>query len=265
MISIQPEAEADRVAARGAQPQWPTQNHNRHSQQQVQLNSNATRCKLHQVNGLDSHTSNHHRHLQVCHGHNRRRRRRKGVATMAPLSPLLLFIVILSQLATSWAFNLDSQNAIVHQGAAGSYFGYSVAQHRDRLQSWLLVGAPRANTEQPDTRQAGAVFKCPTTSAKSCQPIPFDNNGPSVIKLQGETKQSDNKTMQYFGATLASANDNGTIVACAPQYVYHSTNLRRRDPVGACYVSRGSFSGFLEYSPCRIDGWYHHIFDYIFN
>lgn len=156
-----------------------------------------------------------------------------------------------------YAFNIDTQSAIVHQGPAGSYFGYSVAQHRDRKVNYLLVGAPKAQTDQPKAKEAGAVYRCsPINPKDSCQQIPFDPNGSSVIQLGGEQKQSDDKSHQWFGASLQSATDNGSIVACAPRYVYYSSNLKRRDPVGTCWVSRGSFTGFLEYSPCRLNGNY---------
>lgn len=153
-----------------------------------------------------------------------------------------------------FAFNIDTQSAVVHQGPSGSYFGYSVAQHRDRGVSWLLVGAPKAQTDQPKTKEAGAVYRCTPSNAKACQQIPFDPNGSSVIQLGKEPRQSDEKSHQWFGASLQSANENGSILACAPRYTYFSTNLKRRDPVGTCWVSRGSFTGFLEYSPCRING-----------
>lgn len=152
------------------------------------------------------------------------------------------------------AFNIDTQLAIVHQGPPGSHFGYTVAQHRDRGVSWLLVGAPKAQTDQPKTKEAGAVYRCTPNNSKACQPIPFDPNGSSVMQLGAERRQSDDKSHQWFGASLASATENGSILACAPKYVYYSTNLKRRDPVGTCWVSRGSFTGFLEYSPCRING-----------
>ena len=152
------------------------------------------------------------------------------------------------------AFNLDTQTPLVHSGPQNSYFGYSVAQHRDRGSNWLLVGAPRAQTDQARTKDAGAVYRCAPSTTKACQQIPFDPNGSSSISLRDQVVQSDEKAHQYFGASLASASDNGSIVACAPKYVYYSTNLKRRDPVGTCWVSRGSFSGFLEYSPCRLNG-----------
>lgn len=165
------------------------------------------------------------------------------------------FVLLISKNPTR-AFNIDIQSAIVHQGPANSYFGYSVAQHKDRGVSWLLVGAPKAQTDQPKTREAGAVYRCSPTSPKACQQVPFDPNGSSVIQLRGEERQSDDKSYQWFGASLQSANENGSIVACAPRYVYYSTNLKRRDPVGTCWISRGSFNGFLEYSPCRLNGKY---------
>lgn len=149
------------------------------------------------------------------------------------------------------AFNIDTQSAVIHQGDKGSYFGFSVAQHKDRGVSYLLVGAPKAQTDQPGTKQTGAVYKCTPINNRSCQQIPFDPTGSSTIKIKGETKQADDKSYQWFGASLHSANDNGSFVACAPQYVYFSASLKRRDPVGTCWVSRGSFIGFLEYSPCR--------------
>lgn len=152
------------------------------------------------------------------------------------------------------AFNVDTQSAIVHSGPAGSYFGYSVAQHRDRATNWLLVGAPKAQTDQPKTKESGAVYRCAPNNSKACQQIPFDPNGSSVLNMRGESVQSDDKSHQWFGSSLHSATDNGSIVACAPRYVYFSTNFKRRDPVGTCWVSRGSFNGFLEYSPCRLNG-----------
>lgn len=179
-------------------------------------------------------------------------RQRPGRLALA--SWVLLTLVASLPPPSLFAFNVDTQSAVVHQGPAGSYFGYTVAQHRDRGVSWLLVGAPKAQTDQPLTQNAGAVYRCAPNNSKACQQIPFDPNGSSVIQLEKEKKQSDDKSHQWFGASLQSATENGSIVACAPKYVYYSSNLRRRDPVGTCWVSRGSFSGFLEYSPCRLNG-----------
>ena len=55
------------------------------------------------------------------------------------------------------SFNLEPKIAIVKRGPAGSYFGYSVAQHqivdRNSLNSIALVGAPRDNSSQSGTER----------------------------------------------------------------------------------------------------------------
>lgn len=39
--------------------------------------------------------------------------------------------------------------------------------------------------------------------------------------------------------------------ACAPRYVYLSTQLNKREPVGTCYLARSGSTRFEEFSPCR--------------
>jgi hypothetical protein len=197
----------------------------------------------------------------------RTKTKRTRSATSAPSTPLLSALAAILLLVaqppqpqqrrphnTAQAFNIDTQSATVHAGPPGSYFGYTVAQHRDRNQFWVLVGAPKAETSQPRVERGGAVYRCSPTPARACQQIPFDPNGHSMISVGDSKVQSDDKSHQWFGGSLQSSSDNGSIIACAPRYVYYTANLRRRDPVGACWISRGSFAGFLEYSPCRING-----------
>ncbi|WAR14263.1 ITA8-like protein [Mya arenaria] len=40
-------------------------------------------------------------------------------------------------------------------------------------------------------------------------------------------------------------------MACAPRYVYFSSRLDKREPVGTCYVARPSSTDYEEYSPCK--------------
>lgn len=145
----------------------------------------------------------------------------------------------------AFAFNLDPQSATVHKGPEGSYFGFSVAQHRDRQESWLLVGAPRAQTNQNAVKLAGAVYKCSPTYSTSCQQVVFDPNGSSP---------SEDKTLQGFGSTVQSATENGSIVACAPRYVYMFPMFKKQGPIGTCRMLDSSFNGSRNYSPCKIDG-----------
>lgn len=180
----------------------------------------------------------------------------KSTRLLIKLSILFLAATLTSSPIT--AFNLDNRTALIHHGPAGTYFGFDVALHRDRTNNWLLVGAPRAQTNQPGVERGGAVYRCSAEAMDACQQVPFDQTGHSMTRIGGRPEQADSKSNQWMGAVVRSSGSNvaggtesGFIVACAPRYVYFSTNFRRREPVGTCWVSRGSFTGFLEYSPCR--------------
>lgn len=174
------------------------------------------------------------------------------------LGPLLCLLVVLRTCPLGWAFNVDLPSALVHRGPDGSMFGFAVTVHRDRGFNWLLVGAPDAQTQQPNVDRGGAVFRCSTEVAGSCQVLPFDQLGPTEVPVGRRLERTDDKSGQWFGATLHSAGEDSSIVACAPRYVYFSVNRRRREPVGTCFVSRSSFTGFQEYSPCKTSAWGHH-------
>jgi len=155
------------------------------------------------------------------------------------------------------AFNVDVESAVVYQGRQDSLFGFSVAAHRDQDTGWVLVGAPEAETDQKrwGVSKPGAVFRCQTTTPYSCQVIPFDTTG----NINDSNSQIlDEKSNQWFGATVASSGEDGVVVACAPRYVYFSINKKRREPVGTCFTAIDSFTRFSEYSPCRTAAWGYH-------
>ncbi|GFV97537.1 uncharacterized protein TNCV_2040451 [Trichonephila clavipes] len=78
--------------------------------------------------------------------------------------------------------------------------------------STLLVGAPKAQTDQPGVEQGGAVYRCSIDSPNMCQMIPFDTSGPGQINLRGQKENMDDKSHQWFGATVHSSGENGAIV-----------------------------------------------------
>lgn len=145
-------------------------------------------------------------------------------------------------------FNLDTQNYAKFGGHSESMFGFSVATHRLRSDSWVLIGAPKAQSQQPNVERGGSVFRCRIDQDNNCEEVPFDTKGSNVDQNKIEI---DSKSNQWFGATVHSAGENGPIVACAPRYVYYGTKGDRRDPVGTCYVSSPDFRNYSEYSPCR--------------
>ncbi|KAK2531305.1 Itga8 [Columba livia] len=88
--------------------------------------------------------------------------------------PLLLLSALLGAPALV-AFNLDEEKLTVYSGPPGSYFGYSVDFYiPDPSTVSVLVGAPKANTTQPDIVEGGAVYYCAWPAAR-CRQIPFDN------------------------------------------------------------------------------------------
>ena len=70
----------------------------------------------------------------------------------------LVMMVMMIMTPAVISFNLEPKIAVVKRGPAGSYFGYSVAQHqvveRSSLRSVALVGAPRDNSSQPGTTRS---------------------------------------------------------------------------------------------------------------
>ncbi|NWS42192.1 ITA8 protein, partial [Probosciger aterrimus] len=163
--------------------------------------------------------------------------------------PLLLLSALIWAPALV-AFNLDEEKLTVYSGPPGSYFGYSVDFYiPDSSTVSVLVGAPKANTTQPDIVEGGAVYYC-AWPATHCKQIPFDNTNNRKIKVNGTREPIEFKTNQWFGATVKAHKEK--VVACAP--LYHWRTLKdspEKDPVGTCYVAIQNFSTYAEYSPCR--------------
>ncbi|XP_044534855.1 integrin alpha-8 [Gracilinanus agilis] len=170
-------------------------------------------------------------------------------------APLWGFWTALGMLCSpvSQAFNLDVDKLTVYSGPEGSYFGYAVDFHiPDQRTVSILVGAPKANTSQPDIVEGGAVYYCPwpATGDVHCKQIPFDTTNNRKIRVNGTKEPIEFKSNQWFGATVKA--HKGKVVACAPLYHWRTLKAtREKDPVGTCYVAIQNFSAYAEYSPCR--------------
>ncbi|XP_069585550.1 integrin alpha-8 [Ranitomeya imitator] len=150
------------------------------------------------------------------------------------------------------AFNLDVDKVTVYSGPQNSYFGYSVDFYiPDSHTTGVLIGAPKANTSQPEIVEGGAVYYCPFPSTGTpCKRIPFDNTSNRQARINGSKQTLEFKSQQWFGATVRSHKEK--VVACAPLYHWRSVKeASERDPVGTCYVAVQNFSTYAEYSPCR--------------
>uniref|UniRef100_A0A8C3ID57 Integrin subunit alpha 5 n=1 Tax=Chrysemys picta bellii TaxID=8478 RepID=A0A8C3ID57_CHRPI len=175
--------------------------------------------------------------------------------TLLPPPPLLLLLLALPP---ARAFNLDVAEPALFRGAPGSLFGFAVDFYLPEPQSIsILVGAPKANTSQPNVTQGGAVYYCPWHRGNSsCTPIEFDQTGSRQHDFSGNGTDGQTpvefKSLQWFGATVRS--HGSSILACAPLYSWRTLKEESgRDPVGTCYLSVSNFTKFVEYSPCRSD------------
>ncbi|KAF7240264.1 Integrin alpha-5, partial [Varanus komodoensis] len=114
----------------------------------------------------------------------------------------------------------------------------------------VLIGAPKAKTNQPNVTEGGAVYYCPWhLDTSSCIPIEFDSKGSRVDEPMG---QMEFKSMQWFGATVRS--HGSSILACAPLYSWRTNKEEpEQEVVGTCYLSVNNFTKFVEYAPCRSD------------
>ncbi|XP_068266801.1 integrin alpha-5 [Nyctibius grandis] len=156
------------------------------------------------------------------------------------------------------AFNLEDSRPVAFHGAPGSLFGFALDFYLPEPRSVsILVGAPKANTSQPDVTEGGAVYRCPWPPGDGCTAIAFDHIGTRTHDFGGNSTETPDpvefKSLQWFGATVRA--HNASILACAPLYSWSPPKEEggAREPVGTCFLSIGNFSKFVEYAPCRSD------------
>ncbi|KAG7243024.1 hypothetical protein INR49_016790 [Caranx melampygus] len=158
-------------------------------------------------------------------------------------------VVVLVQFCA--AFNLDTDTRVVFSGPRGSYFGYSVEFFTSSSSINVLIGAPKANTSQPDITEGGAVYFCPW-SQTNCTIINFDKQGDRYFYVNGVNTQVEFKSHQWFGAIVRSHGNS--ILACAPRYYWRTEHdVPFADVTGTCYLSVDGLKTFVEYAPCRTE------------
>ncbi|XP_022819593.1 integrin alpha-PS2 isoform X2 [Spodoptera litura] len=177
----------------------------------------------------------------------------------------LAWCVFLCACAGVLGFNVDIPSRVVYKGNPNSMFGFTVQAHVDGDRKMILVGAPEDqlySAYEYNVTRPGAVYRCEpgyrnyaaegnVRTLDRCSPMQFDKNPRNNADRQG--RQVDQKSNQWFGATLTSTGRNGAIMACAPRYVsYVSAKLNQRDPVGTCFVANSpDMTDVKEFSPCR--------------
>uniref|UniRef100_A0A4W3ICT2 Uncharacterized protein n=1 Tax=Callorhinchus milii TaxID=7868 RepID=A0A4W3ICT2_CALMI len=107
-------------------------------------------------------------------------------------------------LPLSVGFNLDALSPSVYSGPRGSYFGYSVEFYTPEAET-VLIGAPKANTTQPNITEGG-----PSTRVPGAATAPSVGRSPSTPQLL------EFKSHQWFGATIRSHNSTILVSVRSP-------------------------------------------------
>uniref|UniRef100_A0A7N8XPV2 Integrin, alpha 2b n=1 Tax=Mastacembelus armatus TaxID=205130 RepID=A0A7N8XPV2_9TELE len=112
--------------------------------------------------------------------------------------------------------------------------------------SFVVIGAPNANTSQSRIIQGGGVFLCPwSPGGGPCDIIDFDMKGDEDFSSSGLLFHTF-KSRQWFGASVRSA--------CAPLFHW---NVQRggaesgKTPVGNCLLLDQTTGSSTFFSPCR--------------
>ncbi|XP_072417771.1 integrin alpha-3b isoform X1 [Chiloscyllium punctatum] len=152
----------------------------------------------------------------------------------APQFQPRLHLLLSATVAISSAFNIDVKFPIIKQGPPGSYFGYSVALHRqlkDQDRYLLLVGAPQAEgTPSQLANRTGALFYCTVSSSPNdCKRAKFEK--PTDAK-------TESKEDQWLGVTVASQGPGGKVVVCAHRYEKRQLTQQdeKRILLGRCFI-----------------------------
>ena len=181
------------------------------------------------------------------------------------------------------AFNIDTKTPYLLRGNGGDHFGFSVALHKSKTETKLLIGAPTADTSQPGISSAGAIYGCnipsnmetprnPVTCSSQIKAIDSKGNkflaiaanGNPDVNPDGSLKynyredgfQQENKTGQWMGVSLRSNGDY--VVACAHRFIRLAWSFRSdgnhnydTQPIGKCTVLGGDLEEQVEeYTPC---------------
>ncbi|XP_069472321.1 integrin alpha-6 isoform X1 [Ambystoma mexicanum] len=176
------------------------------------------------------------------------------MAAAARTMLLHLTLLLLSSGAWVSAFNLDSDNAIRKAGDPGSYFGFSLAMHR-QLQPQdrriLLVGAPRTKSfPNQIANVTGGLYSCDIQSpSEACTRVVFDND----VETNKESREN-----QWMGVSVQSQGPGGKVVTCAHRYERRenvNTEMESRYIIGKCFVLSQELTITLDDDMVEGDDW----------
>ncbi|TSK14532.1 Integrin alpha-3 [Bagarius yarrelli] len=161
---------------------------------------------------------------------------------MAPTALLHFCFCLIYTAQTCWGFNVDVRFPVLKEGKTkGSFFGFSVAQHRltEKPRKYLLLaGAPKDKAlSQLKVNETGAIYSCPiTTELSDCTRVDLITSTDSSEMIEG----------MWLGVTVASQREHsgGRVLACGHRYVkiVQGGGEEQRRMVGKCFVRSNDLS-----------------------
>ncbi|KAK9538007.1 hypothetical protein VZT92_005570 [Zoarces viviparus] len=169
-------------------------------------------------------------------------------------SLVLVQVLVLILVHPAAGYSLDQDHSLEFSGPSSSMFGYSVLLHRHGAHSWLVVGAPVANSSSsPSVRSPGAVYRCNITAeSRRCHPMHAD-----ILKC-GKTCDAESDH-QWLGVSLSRQPgvNGGHILACAHRWknVFYSKKdgQNHKLPNGVCYRYGNDLRHAQPIIPCYRD------------
>uniref|UniRef100_A0A8C1GZS8 Integrin alpha 4 n=1 Tax=Cyprinus carpio TaxID=7962 RepID=A0A8C1GZS8_CYPCA len=147
-------------------------------------------------------------------------------------------------------YNLDVEHPLIFHGPNGSLFGYSVLLHQHAEDSWLIVGAPVADSSfYPNTKNPGAIYNCSVWSSQ-CEQLPVGG-----VQQCGKTCLAENDN-QWLGVSLSRQPSKGHILACGHRWknvYYSSRDNQNKLPHGVCFRFSPDLKRASHIIPCYKD------------
>ncbi|XP_068592739.1 integrin alpha-4 isoform X2 [Cebidichthys violaceus] len=176
---------------------------------------------------------------------------RPSAGSMCVRCSLVLVLILVHPAA---GYNLDQDHSLEFSGPSSSMFGYSVLLHRHGAHSWLVVGAPVANSSSsPSVQSPGAVYRCNITAeSRHCHPMHAD------VLMCGKTCDAESDH-QWLGVSLSRQPgvNGGHVLACAHRWknVFYSKKdgQNHKLPNGVCYRYGNDLRHSQPIIPCYRD------------
>lgn len=147
-------------------------------------------------------------------------------------------------------YNLDVEHPLVFNGPNGSLFGYSVLLHKHAENTWLIVGAPVADSSfYPLTKNPGAIYNCSVLTSQ-CEQLHVGD-----VQHCGKHCLAENDN-QWLGVSLSRQPSKGHVLACGHRWkniYYSSKDNQNKLPHGICFRFSPDLKHITRIIPCYKD------------